>query len=543
MRASYAAARTGKTPRPKVARGASIPAPVGGWDAISPIANMPPDRAVTLDNWFPQPDWVELRRGFIRHVDLMSGAPVETVMAYEGASDDALFAVSGGDVYDATSSPASISLPGLANSRIQFSNFATSGGNFLYTVNGADTPHYYDGSAWSAATITGTGISSSDFVTVTPHKGRLWFSILGTSDAAYLQPDSIQGTAAKFPLGGNWSMGGYLMNIVSWSLDGGNGPDDYIAFISSRGQVSVYSGTNPATDFSLVGTYTMGAPLGRRCVTKMGADVAIVCIDGLVPLSKSLIFDRAAVNQVTLTRNIQRVMNQSARDYKNNFGWQIIGYPRGTRAILNVPVIENGEQEQYVMNTISGAWCRFTGMNGSCWELYQDNLFFGGNDGAVYHADTSGTDYGRRLSANMMTAFNYYGKRGAQKRWAMCRPQLTTDNQVNPGLAFNVDFQDFAPISIASTPYSQKALWDIALWDVALWSGEVVTQSNWTSVTGVGYCASIRLAIDIDSPISAGGAIWGQGLWGVNNWSFANGAEITLRINGFDLSMEDGAII
>lgn len=541
MRTSYAAARTGKTPRPKVARGASIPAPVGGWDAISPIANMPPDRAVTLDNWFPQPDWVELRKGFVRHVDLMSGAPVETVAAYEGASTDDLFAVSDGKIYLATATPASTSVTGLANSRFQYTNFATTGGNFLYMVNGADDPQYFDGTSWAVAAIT--GVSGSDLITVTPHKARLWFSINGTSDAAYLGVDSIQGPATVFPVGGNWSMGGYLMQIASWSLDGGNGPDDYIAFISSRGQVSVYSGTDPNTDFTLVGTYSMGSPIGRRCITKVSADIAIICIDGLVPLSKALIFDRAAVAQVTLTKNIQRVMNQSARDYKNNFGWQVIGYPRGTRAILNVPVSENGEQQQYVMNTLSGAWCRFTGMNGSCWEVYQDNLYFGGNDGVVYEADRSGTDYGRRLSANMMTAFNYYGKRGNQKRWMMCRPQLTTDNQVNPGLAFNVDFQDFAPISVASTPSSQTSLWDIALWDVGLWAGQVVTQSNWTSVTGVGYCASIRMAIDVDSPVAAGGAIWGVGLWGVNKWSYADGAEIVLRVNGFDLSMEDGSIV
>lgn len=541
MRASYAASRTGKVPRPKVARGASIPAPVGGWDAISPIANMPPDRAVVLDNWFPQPDWVELRKGFVRHVDLMSGAPVETVAAYEGASTDDLFAVSGGKIYLATATPASTAVSGLANSRFQFTNFATTGGNFLYMVNGADDPQYFDGTTWAVAAIT--GVSGSDLITVTPHKARLWFSINGTSDAAYLDVDSIQGPATVFPIGGNWSMGGYLMQIASWSLDGGNGPDDYIAFISSRGQVSVYSGTDPNTDFTLVGTYSMGSPIGRRCITKVSADIAIICIDGVVPLSKALIFDRAAVAQVTLTKNIQRVMNQSARDYKDNFGWQIIGYPRGTRAVLNVPVSENGEQQQYVMNTLSGAWCRFTGMNGSCWEVYQDNLYFGGNDGVVYEADRSGTDYGRRLSANMMTAFNYYGKRGNQKRWTMCRPQLTTDNQVNPGLAFNVDFQDFAPISVASTPSSQTALWDIALWDVGLWAGQVVTQSNWTSVTGLGYCASIRMAIDIDSPVAAGGAVWGVGLWGVNKWTYSDGAEVVLRVNGFDLSMEDGSIV
>ena len=539
MRPSYNAARTGKVPRPAVTQGASIPAPIGGWDAISPLANMKPDRAVQLDNWFPQTGWVELRKGFIRHAATGSGEAIETIAAYQGVGNDALFAVSGGTIFDVTSGTPATSVTGLQNSRFQHTNFAGTGGNFLYGVNGADDPRYFDGAAWNTAVIT--GLDATGFVTVTPHKNRLWFAQNNSSDAAYLETDSVQGVAAAFPVGGNWSLGGYLMQIGSWSLDAGDGPDDYIAFISSRGQVSVYKGIDPASDFTLVGTYMMGPPIGRRCITKVGADIAVICIDGVVPLSKALLYERAAVQNVTLTQNILRVMSQSARDYKNNFGWQLISYPRGTRAILNVPVAENSEQQQYVMNTLSGAWCRFTGMNGSCWEVYQDRLFFGGNDGSVYEADTSGTDYGQTLTADFMTAFNYYGKRGNQKRWMNCRPQLTTDQQIQPGLAFNVDFQTNAAISTSATQAQQESLWDVALWDESLWSGAIINQSNWTSVTGLGYCASIRMKVEIEVPSAP--SEWGVSQWGVSDWGAVSGAEITLRVNAFDLTYEVGAQI
>lgn len=543
MRASFNAKRTGRVPRPKVARGASIPAPVEGWDAVSPIAAMKPTRAVRLINWFPQPDWVELRKGFTRHSDTGTGQPVETIMSYQGVASNEMFAASLDTIFNVTTTTATSAVTGLTNARFQYTNFATTGGNFLYVVNGADVPRYYDGAIWASAVITGTGISSSDFIHVIPHKSRLWFVIKDSSDAAYLDVDSIQGVAAKFPIGGNWSLGGYLVAVASWSLDAGDGPDDYIAFISSKGQVSVYQGIDPATDFRLVGTFYVGAPIGRRCFTRVGADVALICIDGVVPLSKALIFERAAVAKVTMTERIQRVMNDSARRYKDNFGWQLISYPRGTRAILNVPISENGEQQQYVMNTLSGAWCQFTGMNGSCWEVFEERPFFGGNNGLVYEADRSGTDYDGTLSADMIGAFNYYGARGNQKRWTMCRPQLTTDSQVNPGLAFNVDFQEDAPISIPQTPPSFASLWDQSLWDNAQWGGQVRTQSNWTSVTGIGYCASIRMVVDIQSSLAGGGALWGVSLWGVNNWAVADGAEVTLQINGFDILLEDGAFV
>jgi hypothetical protein len=43
--------------------------------------------------------------------------------------------------------------------------------------------------------------------------------------------------------------------------------DDYAAFITSEGQVAVYSGADPAssTTWSLVGVFDIGAPIGRRC--------------------------------------------------------------------------------------------------------------------------------------------------------------------------------------------------------------------------------------------------------------------------------------
>jgi hypothetical protein len=514
----------GKWPQAQIkAEGASVPAPIEGWDALSPKAAMSPKRAVRLRNWFPQPGYVELRKGHVVHSDTGSGMPVDTVAAYQGVSSRELYAWSGSDIYDVTTGPTGSSVvSGLNSSRSQFINFATTGGNFLYTVNGVDDPQIYNGTVWSTPVIT--GITASDIIGINSHKNRLWFTLTNSSDAAYLPVDSIQGAAVRFPLGGLWNQGGYLMAMGTWSVDGGNGPDDYAVFVSSRGQVAIYSGTNPASaaTWQLVGVFDMGAPIGRRCLTKVGADIAIICVDGVVPLSRAMIFERAAAQKVSLTQNIQPEMNQAATQYMNNFGWQLISYPRGTRAILNVPQIENNTQVQFVMNTINGAWCLFDGMNANSWELLNDRLYFGGNDGIVYLADEGGCDPVNILRADMMTAYNYYGERGREKRWMMCRPLLNTDQSVSPGLAFNTDFQDTAGISVSQTTPLGSALWDVALWDDGLWAPGVVTVSSWTSVTGLGYCASIRMVVDIPNT-------------SVN--------DITLQVVSFDLTLEKGGFI
>lgn len=502
--------------------GASVPVPVEGWDAISPVAAMDPKRAFRLINWFPQPSWIEIRKGHIVHADTGTALPVETLAAYQGLTTRKLFAWSGSHIYDVTLTSSSV-VAGLGSARAQYINFATTGGNFLYTVNGVDPPNIYNGTSWSNPTITG-GLSSSDIIGINSHKNRLWFTPVNSSTAWYLPVDSIQGAAVAFPLGGLWNLGGYLMAMGTWSIDAGTGPDDYAVFISSRGQVAIYSGTNPASPstWSLVGVFDMGAPIGRRCLTRVGADIAIICVDGVVPLSRAMIFERAAVQKVSLTQNIQRVMNEAARDYMDHFGWQLISYPRGTRAILNVPEIENDTQVQFVMNTLNGAWCLFDGMNANCWELLNDLLYFGGNDGVVYLADEGGGDPVETFRADLMTSYNYYGDRGHQKRWMMCRPLLTTDQSVQPGLAFNVDFQTDADINVTATAPLGDALWDVALWDDGEWAPGVVTEALWDSVTGLGYCASIRMVVDV-LPTSV--------------------ADITLQINGFDLTFEKGAFV
>src|SRR5688572_20734002 len=80
----------------------SPPAPVGGWDAISPLANMPENRAIVLDNWFPTPSDVRVRNGHVLHAKGMGSNAVETLMVYEGLTTAAsrLLAVTSGNIYD-----------------------------------------------------------------------------------------------------------------------------------------------------------------------------------------------------------------------------------------------------------------------------------------------------------------------------------------------------------------------------------------------------------------------------------------------------------
>lgn len=508
-----------------VARGVSIIAPVGGWDALSPISAMPEQNAIELINWFPQPGYVELRRGYAVHADTATALPVESVMGYQGPtiSSPRLFAAADGNIFDITTSTVSTSLSGLLNDRWQHTNFTNSAGSFLWICNGADTPRYYNGSVWATAVIT--GVTAADMVHVTVYRNRLWTVLKDSTKAAYLPLNSIQGAAAEFDVGAQFSLGGWLVAIGTWSTDTVDGPNEYIAFVSSRGEIAIYLINDPTTasGISYLGTAHVGSPVGRRCLAKFGSDLLLITIDGVLPLSRVLSYDRGKLLEVSITRNIQPVVTQAAQLRKNTFGWQLVSYPRSNMAILNVPVIEGTEQEQFVQNSIHGAWCRFQGQNANCWEIFEDRAYFGGNDGIVNLADEAGVDVNGLLIADMRGAFNYYGTRGQSKRWPMLRPLITTDGSLNPGLALNVDYESDAPLTSGGSFFSSAAVWDVALWDVDTWGGVISVSADWQAVSGIGYCASIRMRVEVStgSPVEP----------------------IVLQVNSFDVLMEDGSFI
>jgi hypothetical protein len=452
-------------------------------------------------------------------------------MAYNSpnTANAKLFAVGGGSIYDVTAGGAAsiTTITGLSNNRFQYTNFTNAAvAAWLVAANGVNTPVIYDGSAW--ATMTLTGVVASDIASWTAWKGRLWCTFVNSTNVGYLGNSAISGAVTTFDLGQQLTRGGYIIAISTWTQDSKQTVDEYIAFISSRGQVVVYQGTDPTTanTFALVGMYDIGAPIGRRCFLRISGNLWIICVDGILPMSEMMTLDRAASAKVAPTTMIQNAMMASARLYNGNFGWQFTEYAKGQLAILNIPQIENETAVQYVMNTLTGAWCQFTGINANCWEVLNDVPYFAANDGGVYQWDYGSGDYvdsalETSITATVQTAFNYFDTRGHLKRWTMVRPILTTDGSVTPGVGLNIDFGTGAPVSIPSTVTAIGAQWDVAQWDVAIWPVNSSVVANWTTVEGIGQCCSIITAVSTSDNGSANG--------------------VTLQLNSWDLIAEPGA--
>ena len=284
------------------------------------------------------------------------------------------------------------------------------------------------------------------------------------------------------------------MAMGTWTLDAGYGVDDYAVWITSQGEVLVWRMTDPtdANSIFLIGVYYIGAPIGRRCMEKYKGDLLVITQEGLVPLSAGLQSSRLDP-RVFLTDKIQRAISQSISLYGSNFGWQVIAFPKENVLILNVPIQEGQSQEQYVMNTISQAWGRFTNLEANCWALFNDDLYFGGNN-QVGHAWNSYDDLGEPIVGSILQAFNYFGQKGMLKRFTMMRPTFYCNGAPSIQGNINVDFDVSPPVSNLNTMPIVGAIFDISVFDEAQFAPDPALANRWQGANGVGYCGSVRLA-------------------------------------------------
>ena len=485
----------------RVTTGAPIPAPVGGWDAQSPLAAMPAKNAVILDNFIPRAGFVELRRGYVPWATGLM-LPVESLLIWRGGTTDEIFAASGGSIYDVSdqdAAPVEVQ-SGTGNARWQHINFANDAGAFMVAANGAVDPIRYDGSSFASLSITGSaGVITLDprtLVDVMSHKGRLFWVQRDSLRVWYLEPFAIQGTANLLDLGPIFNKGGSLLCQGTWTLDGGSGADDLAVFVTTEGQVAIYQGLDPsdADNWALVGVYDLGLPLSRRSLIKYGSDLVLLTTDGVIPLSQALTLDRSKDDLVALTQKIHEAFETASERYRNNFGWEMILYQKGTLAICNVPVAALSQSEQYVQNVSTGAWCRFKGINAFCWGIANDRPYFGTTDGVAvwdegYSDDTAG------ITGDILTAYNYFGSRGSLKKFESLQPVLRIASNLAPAMEVVTDFKDKVPTAVPTTIRTSGAPWDEGLWDVALWSDATETRDSWTGVTGIGYCGAVRMRV------------------------------------------------
>lgn len=519
----------------RVSNSTTTVSPVGGLNTYDPISAMPKTDALSLRNFFPQSSGLTIRKGYQKWAFGFNGI-VKTVMSWRGSDGNiSIFAVDDDGIYDISDGgeivPANILLATTV-SAFQHTILGNAAGVHLIAFNGTDNGIWYDGTTLTELVagdgiVSGTwsGVDPQDLIHCTVHQKRLWAVQVDSTLGWYLPPEQIYGVAESFDFGGVFTRGGYLQAITTWTHDGGDGMDDYLIAISSAGQIAVYRGISPdsATTWSLVGVYFVGATFTRRCFVKYGGDVVFITQYGVLSMSGILKSQDGSVLSTALSRKVQSLFSEVAREGAYRSGWDIILYPSANLLIVNVPGLQLDQNLQIALNTLIGSWTIFSGMKAYCWATDNDNLFFGG-EGYVYLGWTGYTDSvevdgtgGEDIIASVQQAFDYFGSPGQLKHYKMIRPTFITTGQFDYSVGINVDFTFDNSETPGSMGTSSVGIWDDSTWSTEyVWAGGFVNNKFWSSVVDIGFAASIRLTVRSSVEL----------IWTSTDWLYEKGGVI-----------------
>lgn len=376
--------------RQKTSVDVPVEVPVGGWNTRDAADNVPQQDAVLMDNWVPGLGEVALRGG--RSVHAYSGTlgrppgQVQTLAVFDSGAINKLLAFDGGKAFDVSSQGPSTEITNdgqtITENVFDFANFRGSGDNGqLILCNGTQNPFAYNGISNLDNISPALSGMSNPPAGCHSFKNRMYYWEGGDQSVWYTELYAPGGTVVEFPLGSVGQFGGYLLGMYTWTHDGGSGPDDHAVFVMSSGDVLVYQGEYPGSisDWAIVGTYNIGTPLHTRGVVKFGGDLIIMTDLDFVFLSNAILGEEANTNLTKISGAIQ-----DAAANAGQFGWDAIVYPLRKYLIFNVPA--GDEYVQFLMNTVTGAWCRLRDLEANCWAVFNGDLYFGSSDGVVYRA-------------------------------------------------------------------------------------------------------------------------------------------------------------
>jgi hypothetical protein len=503
--------------------------PVGGWASSQTLVKDSESTAQVLENFFPSQFMIRPRGGSSRRATVSTRA-VRSIITYRSGTTQKIFCAADGKIFDATAPASPFSylvavLSGRTSDLYSFVNFATVGGTFVIAVNGADLHLVYDGLNWATNVPAITGVSSALFNHVWSYKNRLFFVEKDSMRFWFLPVDTIGGAASSFSLAGVFQRGGSILAGATWSQDSGDGLDDKCAIFSTAGEVAIYEGANPAspTDWALVGRYDISEPLGRNGFMRVGGDLLILTVNGVIPLSAAVVKDQAALSLAAVSRAIEPDWKEAVRLYRNN-NWSMIKWPEQNMAIIafaqifNTEILDGvwGQGEWggefvwgtvtvdtanpvptcFVVNLETGAWAKYLGWDVQSIGYHAGEIYFGNSAGRLMAAEHGGTDDGAAYYCRAAWWPSDFGASAVTKVYHMARGvyRAATPFEAKVSISTDYDLQwDAAPSSGPNV--SAGSLWDQALWDQALWDagGQKQVSNKWTSLGRTGFSGTLQL--------------------------------------------------
>lgn len=355
-----------------------------------------------------------------------------------------------------------------------------------------------NGASASGSAITITGIDTRTVNQLWLFKNRIWMVEEESLSAWYLPADVVGGAATEFPLKSVFNRGGTLLFGAQWSVDAGDGLDDIIVFVTDQGEMAVYQGTDPGSDFVLSGIYYVGRPLNKHAHFKVGGDLLLVTEDGIVPCSTVISLGREAFLQQSLTYPIEDAWQDVIATRTTSYPITATLWPSRAMLLVGTPKKEGGLNVAFAANARTGAWCRFTGWDVRCSVVADDQLYFGTAGGTVFKAETGGTDGDAQYTAIWLPKFQENDVAQKSLRIARFRGRATASYTIQMA-----GFADYAYDTINATVGSTTEsgpLWGTAVWGTDVWGGDGIRQaiSEWVVAPAFGVAVAPALAIGVN---------------------------------------------
>lgn len=518
--------------KPKTQQAYTWPAPTRGLIANGNLAASVQGGAYILENFFCTATGIIMRRGKARYATLgAEGKPVRSIFSYLSGNLKKLFAANDDAIYDITVMSSAYNwllvdqvddmlvtdeddtigmnstddLDVLANTTgkwVVVQTQASDGSTYLRGVNGQDTPFVFDGSTFDTAPAltfpSGDTTQPEQLSYVWTHKNRMFFIQKESLDAWYLPVGQIGGELAKFSLGGQFKLGGYLVMGATWSRDTGSGLNAMCAFFSSEGEVAIYQGDNPGEleTWMLVGVYRIGRPLGPKSMIDAGGDLVIATDIGFIPLSRALDTDFAILGTAAVSEDVIDLWNDEV-DLRSNADWNVAFWSRRQMVAVALPTTNDQPTRWLVANAKTKAWSIYSGWDATCLHVFGEQCYFGDSEGSVYLAEVSGLDDGLPYTAVCLPMFDQMGVPG-YKTLSMLRAVFRGPNTVDEKVEGRTDYDTTISAPPPATQVIGGATWGDATWGESVWA-DPGSQKNifqrWQSAFGGGEVVSPLLQI------------------------------------------------
>jgi hypothetical protein len=498
-------------PQKQATKPATIPAPMSGMTSDTNLLSMQPSDSIYTFNMLAGDYGLDIREGYVSasvSIPVEGNSQVRTVIGYRGTKDDGslnrLYAVTNLGIYnasDATQIVAFSTTTGAAGYGV-YTTYAPIGGSYLFYCDEANGGFRYaeDENEWLPIpdlTLDGVAFDPSRIVNVTAWKNRVWFTVRDSAVAYYLPIGQISGALTPFDFGNKFPSGGSLVGVWNWTIEGGNGPNDYLVALSRGGDVLVYQGLDPsnAASFGGKGSWFVGAlPAGRSIVYNYGGDLLILTLYGVISLKAILGGSPFSDEGSYITKRIGRFIREEMEQSKSAMGWTITQHPRLGYLMVAAPPRAGVQPIQFV-RAVGGSWTIFKGIPAYCVSEYLGELYIGSgfDQGHKLYRLEGDLDVTKPIVWSLVTSYSGYGVPANTKRAQFIRAMFVGSMTPVYEVKALYDFDLSVVTGSPKLPDVGTGIWDASMWDKAVWGAGYISDQKPYGGSGMGRHIAVAI--------------------------------------------------